>query len=58
MNDTTTRELRQEMIPAEADLMKEKVGRPGDLSRIEALARFYQRQSEGKSEKSPFLTLT
>ena len=58
MNDTPTRELRQEMLPAEADLMKEKVGRPGDLSRIEALARFYQRQSEGKSENSPFLTLT
>ena len=58
MSDTTSRELRQEMIPAEADLMKEKIGRPGDLSRIEALARFYQRQSEEKSEKSPFLTLT
>ena len=57
MNDTTTRELRQEMIPAEADLMKEKVGRPGDQSRIEALVRFYQRQSEGTSEKSPFITL-
>jgi len=58
MKDTTSRELRQDMIPTEADLMKEKVGRPGDQSRIKALARFYQRQSEGTSEKSPFLTLT
>ena len=50
--------MRQEMIPQEADLMKEKVGQPGDESRIQALTQFYGKQSQEKSEESPFLVLT
>ena len=46
------------MIPEEADLMREKVGQPGDELRIQALAEFYGKQSEEKSEESPFLGLT
>ena len=55
---TYARKERQEMIPEEADLMREKVGQPGDELRIQALAEFYGKQSEEKSEESPFLGLT
>ena len=51
----SARELRQDSIPAEADLMTDKVGRAGDESRIDALADFYQEQLENKTEKSAFL---
>ena len=50
--------MRQEMIPEEADLMRKKVGQPGDELRIQALAEFYGEQSENKSEESPFCGLT
>lgn len=51
----SARELRQDSIPTEADLMVDKVGRAGDESRIDALADFYQKQLENKTEKSAFL---
>ena len=54
----TARKVRQEMIPEEADLMRNKVGQPGDELRIQALAEFYGKQSEEKSEESPFFGLT
>ena len=54
----SARKVRQEMIPEEADLMREKVGQPGDELRIQALAEFYGKQSQEKSEESPFLVLT
>ena len=52
------REIQQDMIPAEADLMVNKVGRAGDESRIEELCRFYEKQIENKTEKSAFSQLT
>jgi hypothetical protein len=52
------RELHQDMVPVEADLMVDKTGRAGDESRIVALARFYQNQIKDKTEKSAFLPLT
>ena len=52
------REIQQDMTPAEADLMIDKVGRAGDESRIEELCRFYQNQIKDKTEKSAFLSLT
>lgn len=51
----SARELRQDSIPSEADLMTDKIGRAGDESRIDALADFYQEQLENKTEKSAFL---
>ena len=54
----SARKIRQEMIPEEADLMRDKVGQPGDELRIQALAEFYGKQSEEKSEESPFFGLT
>ena len=46
------------MIPTEADLMQNKVGRAGDESRIVALTEFYQKQLEKNSEQSAFFQLT
>ena len=54
----SARKIRQEMIPEEADLMRDKVGQPGDELRIQALAEFYGKQSEEKSEESPFFGMT
>ena len=54
----SAREVRQDSIPTEADLMCEKVGRAGDESRIEALTEFYQVQLENKTEESAFSSLT
>jgi len=54
----SAREQRQDSIPTQADLMRDKVGRAGDKSRIEALAIFYQEQLKNKTEQSAFLSLT
>ena len=51
---SAARELAMDMVPAEADLMIDKVGRAGSLERVEALVKHYQ----NTEEKSPFSPLT
>ena len=43
---SAARELAMDMVPAEADLMVDKVGRAGSLERVEAVVRQYQNSEE------------